>query len=661
MEGEEIALKTWEIYFPSEEYTMFNKQIGLIIEIRKGLDASIPQLREIAEKRVFECDFNFFQRFDCSASLLKCFSCAVSERIYEALNEMVYVETKIVNHNKISQFSEVDTSSVDTLVSLIGTCCRVGFKKIENLEAYFQCSGCSAILKTAVKNNIYKNPKCPCKGKAFIFLSSHPDLKCIDKQNIKIQEVFASESNMKVLEVDLYGNCVGSVAPGDLVQITGIIRAELCGDAYKLKIECNNISVIKNRNQITNEDYFQTDYQIFRKISEEPNIISVFINALFPNIYGNTLIKAGLVLSLFGGTKKFAGPNPIRSEIHTLIIGDPGLGKSKLLLNACSVLPKSIYISGNFCTSSGLTVSISHDPATGEYMADAGALVVSDGGICCIDEFDKIDDHTALFEAMEDQKVTVAKGGVCCSVPSRSTIIAASNPRYGHFNSNKTIRENIKFDTGLISRFDLVYILIDNLNEQENYEISNQILKRRHHGNEDTLSSVIQRIRSDTFIKPSEAVYSKDIIKKYIEYARLSVNPVLSKAAKQRIKEYYVDIRKNKDVSIRNLESLIRLTESCAKLELKSIASVAHATFAINLYKKIFIKEEYKEKEGKTSLEDLLKEFVENNRKKTISKRELSDLIRNSKTKKSENEIIEIMNYKGVLIKGGIEDFRINI
>ena len=486
-------------------------------------------------------------------------------------------------------------------------------------------------------------------------------MKCIDKQEIKIQEISASDSNIKVFDVDVYGMFVGSVAPGDLIQLTGIVRAELTGDAYKLKIECNNMQILKNRNNFNNSSSFEADFQVFKKISEEKNLMNIFIDTLYPNVFGNISIKTGLILSLFGGSKKFAGTTSIRSEIHTLIIGDPGLGKSKLLLSTCAVLPKSIYVSGNSCTTAGLTVSITHDPVTGEYMADAGALVVSDGGVCCIDEFDKIDDHTALYEAMEDQKVTVAKGGVCCSVPSRATIIAASNPRYGHFDPKKSIRENLKFDSALLSRFDLVFILMDNLSEQENYEIGNQILKKRHYDgyNESTheVEDLVHSIRTGTTFKPNNTNYSKETLKKYIEYSRVTVHPVLSKAAKQRIKEYFTELRKNKAVSIRNLESLIRLTESYAKLELKSIASMGHATCAINLYKKMFLKDQ--EDKKKLTIESLLKDHIDLTLGNTISKEELCSLIKQTGNKKSEAEVIEILNFKGQIIKNKDGTYRI--
>ncbi|KAL6121667.1 Mcm8 [Nucleospora cyclopteri] len=668
-----LEIKSWDLYFTREEFTAFNKEIALVGDIRREI--SVEEVKKVRESRQFICTYAFYQKFPS----LKCLSCAVSELIYENYKELIHVETLInpAEMQEIDSFSYFAPETVNSLIKVTGTVCRVGCKQLENSVIFFECTKCRKICKKIISKNVFQQPSiCSCKNKTFHFLSNHPEMITMDKQEIKLQELYASEVPQSIT-VSCYNSFVGICAPGDVVEIVGIVKAELLEDSYTLKLECNNLSIIKGRIENGGGNENKENALCFEKLCENlknnENVLGLLANNLFLDVVGNELIKVGLILSLFGGTRKYVGNSEIRPEIHVLIVGDPGLGKSKLLLDAVKILPKSTYISGNASTSVGLTVSITHDPASGEFMADAGALVLSDRGICCIDEFDKIDDHSSLFEAMEEQTVTVAKGGVICSVPARATIIAASNPKHGHFNSTKSIRDNLKFDTALLSRFDLIFVLQDNLTAKENYEISNQILKKKlgmsenmkstNQSTSSKLSQLMKKIKTtNCFYEETAEKIDLFLLKKYVEYVRSTCFPVLSTGAQKVLKDFYMELRKtNKTVSTRHLESLMRISESFAKVEVKSIASEKHAKMAVKFYRRILSGfHENMESSKKVKLEDLLMEYSKENNP-VISLKTLSEIIEKSGAKKGVREMVEILNYRGILVKRGKDEYKINI
>lgn len=297
-----------------------------------------------------------------------------------------------------------------------------------------------------------------------------------------------------------------------------------------------------------------------KAIAESPNLFPLLTWSLCPAIYGHEVVKAGLLLSLFGGSSHEGRLSSARSDSHILVVGDPGLGKSQMLQAVCTAAPRGVYVCGNTASTSGLTVTVVRDPVTGDFALEAGALVMGDQGVCCIDEFDKMGhEHMALLEAMEQQSISVAKAGLVCSLSARTSIVAAANPVGGHYNPAKTVHENIRMSPAILSRFDLVFILLDKPDEEMDRMLSEHVMSlhsrgkagrtmqrsefghsQRDDGNEMNihrrLTAAIASLECDP-IPPW-------LLRKYIAYAKKYCNPVLSGAAKEIIQDFYLELRR---------------------------------------------------------------------------------------------------------------------
>ena len=374
-----------------------------------------------------------------------------------------------------------------------------------------------------------------------------------------------------ILEDDL----VDELNPGDKVRITGTLKTfrEERSGKFKNYIYVNHIEPLEQ--EFEELHLSEEDEEEILELSRDPNVYEKIIKSTAPSIKGYRDVKESIALQLFGGSaKQLEDETHLRGDIHILIVGDPGIGKSQILKYVSKLAPRSIYTSGKGTTGAGLTAAAVRDELGG-WSLEAGALVLGDQGNVCVDELDKMrsEDRSALHEALEQQTVSIAKAGIMATLNSRCSVLAAANPKFGRFDRFKVLADQIELPPPILSRFDLIWIVEDKPSRKGDSELAQHIL------------NIHQSNTVDYEIEP-------DLLRKYIAYARKNINPVLSDEANEVLKNFYVDTRNSSSnaeentvvpITARQLEAIIRLAEACAKVKLKEVVDKDDAKKAVKL------------------------------------------------------------------------------
>uniref|UniRef100_A0A3P9K0Q7 DNA helicase MCM8 n=1 Tax=Oryzias latipes TaxID=8090 RepID=A0A3P9K0Q7_ORYLA len=526
-----------------------------------------------------------------------------------------HISARLYNYEPLTPLRTLRASVFGRLVCVKGTVVRVSNIRPLCTRMAFRCQTCTSAMSLPLQHGKYATPtKCiqpGCRSRSFAPLRSSALTLTVDWQIIKVQELMGGEQREtgripRTVECHLTSDLCDSCVPGDTVIVTGIVRVNNDGNKdqcmFLLYIDATSVS---NTKGIVCQMLMQTQWVFTFLLLLGCNLVSLVL--VCPQ-----LVKAALALALFGGRQKHMGKNsvPVRGDPHILIVGDPGLGKSQMLQAVCNVAPRGIYVCGNSTSTTGLTVSLSRDAGTGDYALEAGALVLADQGLCCIDEFDKLgNQQQALLEAMEQQSVSLAKAGIVSSLPARTSVVAAANPVGGHYNRGKTVSENLKMGSALLSRFDVVFLLLDIPDESHDRCLSEHVMANRA-GKGRSSGAVVTRANGESetsiLLQHSDMPLSERLqvpagqtldlipaclLRKYISYARQYVHPTLSPEAAQTLQDFYLSLRSqacsadSTPITTRQLESLIRLTEARAKLELREMATRGDAEDVVEIMK----------------------------------------------------------------------------
>jgi replicative DNA helicase Mcm len=464
------------------------------------------------------------------------------------------------------------------------------------INALFECRSCMRLQEVPQTSNMISEPALcqECGGRSFKLLQEESEF--MDTQTTKLQEPLENLSGgeePKQILVVMEDDLVDTLTPGDIVKITGTMKTVRDEKTKRFKnyIYGNYIEPLEQ--EFEELKISEEDEEEIKRLAADPDVYNKIINSTAPSIQGYREVKEAIALQLFGGSpKELEDKTRIRGDIHILIVGDPGIGKSQMLKYVSKLAPRGIYTSGKGTSGVGLTAAAVRDEFGG-WSLEAGALVLGDRGNVCVDELDKMrsEDRSAIHEALEQQTISIAKAGIMATLNSRCSVLAAANPKFGRFDQYKSIGEQIDLPSPILSRFDLIFVVEDKPDVERDTKLAAHIL----------------RIHKDTSI-PFEI--EPELLRKYIAYARREVSPKLTDDAIAVLQEFYVGMRGGAaeddspvPITARQLEALIRLSEASSRIRLGTEVTGVDAQRAITIQQKCMKQVGYDPETGKLDID----------------------------------------------------------
>lgn len=592
--------------------------------------------------------------------------------IQEKKRSGLQVRTFNLLQEHVQSMRNLNPKDIGTMVGVRGMVIRASNVIPDIQRAMYRCTKCQAMKDVSISFGRIEEPrKCTSCNVRDSFTLIHSRSSFSDKQTVRLQE--APESIPKgetpaTFTLIMYDSLVDTVKPGDRVEVTGILRAtpirvnpklRTVRSVYRTYIDCIHVRTLNNNQsraiadgraqfgekdalgqpaaesdgpgvnvQAYTEEQKAAREEYFDTLACHPALYERLAASVAPSIFGMTDEKKGVLLQLFGGSSKVGvgeaneealsdGSARFRSAINVLLVGDPGTSKSQLLHSAHRLAPRGVYTSGRGSSAVGLTAYVTRDPDSEDYVLESGALVLSDRGVCCIDEFDKMSDfaRSVLHEAMEQQTVSIAKAGIIATLNARTAVLAAANPVNSRYDTSKSVVDNIDLPPTLLSRFDLIYLVLDAPNADADRRLAKHIVSLffKNYDEKAPKEETEEVDSDDELLNEAPQYYGGPLLDaqaltEYIAYAREKVDPKLSDEASQALVSGYLDMRSggrgggNITATPRQLESLIRLAEAHARMQLKENVEESDVKEAMRLVKSALHMAAYDPNTGKIDI-----------------------------------------------------------
>ncbi len=516
----------------------------------------------------------------------------ILERAVEELGLVKNVRVRLKNIPEAHQIKirNIRSRHLNELIVVEGIIRQASDVRPQVVNAKFECPSCGTIISVLQIEKKFREPsRCSCGRRGGFRLVSK---EMVDTQRLIIEESPESLTggeqpkriNVFVKEDLVEPRMEEKTTPGAKIRVMGVLKEVPVplstgglSTRFELAIEVNNIIPLEET--FEELDISEEDERQIREIAEDPHVFETLAKSISPSVWGYEEIKKSLVLQLFGGVKKeMIDGSKMRGDIHILLIGDPGVAKSVTLVFMANISPKGRYVVGKSASGAGLTATVVRDEYLKGWSLEAGAMVLANKGLVCIDELEKMDpqDRSAMHEAMEQQSVTISKANVQASLKAQTSVLAAANPKFGRFDPYQSIAQQIDLPPTLINRFDIIFTLRDIPNRSKDEKIASHVLSEHQEGVHD-------------------ALIDAQLFRKYVAYAKQRIKPKLTKEAVEELKKFYVELR-NKPISsdsamrpipisARQLQALVRMSEARAKLRLSEIVEKKDAEDAIEIMK----------------------------------------------------------------------------